>query len=123
MESNVNSITFLVLIISVMLAIIFFMLSTILYKIKTIYRLIEEKNNLETPCTALPIGFEKVKGINTPYRKRYVYVKNFIAHDEFFVYDTKTGQLVKVNLDPKCVDTIQKNFEPKDHVTLIRRLK
>ena len=110
MESNVNYITFLVLIITVMLSIMFLMISTILNTIKAIGRLIEAKNNPDTQCNELPVGFVKVEGINTSYRKRYVYVKNVLAHDEFFIYDTNMGRLVKVNLDPEII----KYFKPEE---------
>lgn len=81
------------------------------------YSLIEVKDEPDTSCTNLPIGFEKVTGFNFTYCRRYKYVRNFLT-DEFFVYDTKTGQLVKVNLNQKFVNTLLEHFKDDEDLDL-----
>lgn len=118
MEFNIDYTIFLVLVIIVILTLTFFMLCIIHNKIEDICTLIEVNDNLDKTYLGLPLGFEKVEGLNFSFCKRYVYVKNFIANDEYFICDTKTGQLVKVNLDPEYVDAIQKHFKSGNHATL-----
>lgn len=110
MEANVSNITFLLFCTTIMLAIIIFMLSTMQNTMKTMYSLIKVKDEPDTSCANLPLGFEKVTGFNFTHCKRYKYVRNFIS-GEFFIYDTKTGQLVRVNLNPDSVNAIRKAFE------------
>lgn len=94
------------------------MLCVIRNTIEDVYNYIKVEDDLDKTYLGLPIGFEKVEGLNFSFCKRYVYVKNFIVNDEYFICDTKTGQLVKVNLDPKCVDKISEHFEHDNHDTL-----
>ena len=75
MEANVSSITFLLFCTAIMLAIILFILSAMQDTMKTMYSLIEVKDEPDTSCTNLPLGFEKVTELNFTYCKRYKYVK------------------------------------------------
>lgn len=118
MEFNIDYTIFLVSVIIVILTFIFFMLCVIRNTIEDVYNYIKVKDDLDKTYLGLPLGFEKVEGLNFSFCKRYVYVKNFIANDEYFICDTKTGQLVKVNLNPEYVDAIQKHFKSDNHATL-----